>query len=32
MRGGLISFLFQYLLQAGLFFIVPLFLSVALGL
>jgi len=32
MRGGLISFLFQYLLQAGLFFAVPLFLSVALGL
>ena len=32
LRGGLISFLFQYLLQAGLFFSVPLFLSVALGL
>ncbi len=32
MRGGLVSFLFQYLLQAGLFFAVPLFLSVALGL
>ena len=32
LRGGLISFLFQYLLQAGLFFVVPLFLSVALGL
>jgi MFS family permease len=32
LRGGLISFLFQYLLQAGLFFAVPLFLSVALGL
>src|SRR5262250_1695149 len=32
LRGGLISFLFQYLLQAGLFFTVPLFLSVALGL
>ena len=30
--GGLISFLFQYLLQAGLFFVVPLFLSVSLGL
>jgi hypothetical protein len=28
----LIAFLFQYLLQAGLFFTVPLFLSVALGL
>ena len=32
LRGGLIAFLFQYLLQAGLFFVVPLFLSVALGL
>ena len=32
LRGGLTSFLFQYLLQAGLFFAVPLFLSVALGL
>ena len=32
LRGGLISFFFQYLLQAGLFFAVPLFLSVALGL
>ncbi len=32
LRGGLIAFLFQYLLQAGLFFAVPLFLSVALGL
>jgi MFS family permease len=32
LQGGLISFLFQYLLQAGLFFTVPLFLSVALGL
>jgi MFS family permease len=32
LRGGLISFLFQYFLQAGLFFTVPLFLSVALGL
>jgi Na+/melibiose symporter-like transporter len=30
--GGLTSFFFQYLLQAGLFFAVPLFLSVALGL
>jgi MFS family permease len=30
--GGLTSFFFQYLLQAGLFFVVPLFLSVALGL
>lgn len=32
LRGGLISFFFQYLLQAGLFFTVPLFLSVSLGL
>src|SRR6516165_3283818 len=32
LRGGLTSFLFQYFLQAGLFFTVPLFLSVALGL
>jgi MFS family permease len=32
LTGGLTSFFFQYLLQAGLFFTVPLFLSVALGL
>ena len=32
LRGGLIAFFFQYFLQAGLFFAVPLFLSVALGL
>jgi MFS family permease len=32
LRSGLVAFLFQYLLQAGLFFCVPLFLSVALGL
>ncbi len=32
LRSGLISFFFQYLLQAGLFFTIPLFLSVALGL
>ena len=32
LRGGLLSFFFQYLLQAGLFFTIPLFLSVALGL
>ena len=32
LRGGVTSFFFQYLLQAGLFFAVPLFLSVALGL
>jgi MFS family permease len=32
LRGGLTSFFFQYLLMAGVFFTVPLFLSVALGL
>jgi MFS family permease len=32
LRAGLVSFFFQFLLQAGLFFVVPLFLSVALGL
>ena len=32
LRGGLTSFFFQYFLQSGLFFAVPLFLSVALGL
>ena len=32
LRGGLTAFFFQYLLQMGLFFVVPLFLSVALGL
>ncbi|MFN8026580.1 MAG: MFS transporter [Acidimicrobiia bacterium] len=32
LRGGLTAFFFQFLLQAGLFFTVPLFLSVALGL
>jgi len=32
LTGGLVMFFFQFLLQAGLFFIVPLFLSVALGL
>ena len=32
LRGGLVVFFFQYLLQAGLFFTVPLFLSVSLGL
>jgi MFS family permease len=30
--GGLTMFFFQFLLQAGLFFTIPLFLSVALGL
>jgi len=32
LRGGLTSFFFQYFLQSGLFFAVPLFLSVTLGL
>ena len=32
LRGGLTIFCFQYLIQAGLFFIVPLYLSIALGL
>jgi len=32
LRSGLTSFGFQYLLQAGLFFAVPLYLSVSLGL
>lgn len=32
LRAGLSLFSFQFLIQAGLFFIVPLFLSVALGL
>src|SRR5262249_38237801 len=32
LRGGLTAFFFQYLLQAGVFVTVPLFLSVALGL
>jgi MFS family permease len=32
LRGGLSGFFFQYLLQAGLFFSVPLYLSIALGL
>jgi MFS family permease len=32
MTGGLLMFLLQYLVQAGLFFTIPLFLSVALGL
>jgi MFS family permease len=32
LRSGLTAFFFQYLLQAGLFFTIPLFLSVALGL
>ena len=32
LTGGLWMFFFQYLVQAGVFFVVPLFLSVALGL
>jgi MFS family permease len=32
MNGGLIMFFTEYLVQAGLFFTIPLFLSVALGL
>jgi MFS family permease len=32
LRNGVMSFLFMFLVQAGIFFAVPLFLSVALGL
>jgi len=32
LTGGLIMFFFQYLVQAGFFFVVPLFLSICLGL
>ena len=32
LRGGVVSFLFMFLIQAGIFFTVPLFLSVALGI
>ncbi|HEY5144482.1 MAG TPA: MFS transporter [Solirubrobacteraceae bacterium] len=32
MRSGVLSFLFMFLVQAGTFFVIPLFLSVALGL
>ncbi len=32
LRGGLLMFFFQYLVQAGMFFVVPLYLSIALGL
>jgi MFS family permease len=32
LSGGLTMFFFQYLVQMGVFFVVPLFLSVALGL
>lgn len=32
LRGGLTAFFFQFLVQGGLFFTIPLYLSVALGL
>jgi hypothetical protein len=32
LSGGLTMFFIQYLMQAGLFFVIPLFLSVCLGL
>jgi MFS family permease len=32
LNGGLTMFFFQFMIQAGVFFIVPLFLSIALGL
>jgi MFS family permease len=32
LRSGVVSFLFLYLVQAGLFFAIPLYLSIALGL
>ena len=32
LSGGLLMFFFQYLVQAGFFFVVPLYLSVCLGL
>jgi EmrB/QacA subfamily drug resistance transporter len=32
LTGGLLMFFFQYLVQAGVFFVVPLFLSICLGL
>jgi EmrB/QacA subfamily drug resistance transporter len=32
LKGGLTMFFFQFLVQAGVFFVVPLYLSVALGL
>ena len=32
LTGGLTMFFFQFMIQAGIFFVVPLFLSVALGL
>ena len=32
LNGGLVLFFFQFLIQAGLFFTIPLYLSIALGL
>jgi EmrB/QacA subfamily drug resistance transporter len=32
LRGGLTMFFFQFLVQAGMFFVIPLYLSVVLGL
>jgi MFS family permease len=32
LRSGVTSFLFMFLIQAGIFFVVPLFLSISLGL
>jgi MFS family permease len=32
LNGGLLMFFFQFLIQAGLFFTIPLYLSIALGL
>jgi len=32
LNSGLVAFFFQFLIQAGMFFVIPLFLSVALGL
>ena len=32
LTGGLTMFFFQYLIQAGVFFVIPLFLSIVLGL
>ena len=32
LRNGVTSFMFLFLIQAGIFFVVPLFLSIALGL
>jgi MFS family permease len=32
LQSGLVAFFFQYLVQAGMFFVIPLYLSVCLGL